>query len=354
MGKISRYIGRQVMAAILLVLLLVVGLDVIAAVIDQLGDLGGGYTFSSALIYVMLTVPGRLHEYLPLASLVGGLVAMGSLSSSSELIVLRACGISVWRLVWQAARPVLLLIFLSLAISEYLSPYSDQWAQSYKDYSRWGSERSLTSTGGLWHREGDTFMHLAVVQPGGVLYGVTHFVFDANNHLLRATFAERATYQSDSWLMEGVRETQFGAAQLRSGTSITQRWETQLSPELLRYLALSPEDMSLSGLQNYSQYLDRQGLDSGEYRLAFWQKALHPLAVLGLVVVAMSFVFGPLRESTAGYRVFVGVVVGITFQFAQNLLGPSSLIYGHPPLYSVLLPIVFCFALGFFLLGRAR
>ena len=101
-------------------------------------------------------------------------------------------------------------------------------------------------------------------------------------------------------------------------------------------------------------YLEKQGLDSGEYRLAFWQNALHPLVVLSLVLLAMSFVFGPLRDATSGYRIFIGVVVGISFQFAQNLLGPSSLIYGYEPLYSVLAPVLLCMLGGLFLLGRAR
>ena len=354
MNRLSSYIGNSVLAAILIVLLLVVGLDIVTAIIDQLGDLRGAYTFSQSLIYIGLTIPGRIHEYIPLAALVGCLLAMGMLASSSEITVMRASGVSLSRLVWMASKPVLWLIILSALISEYVSPYTDQWAKSHKDYLVWGSDRSLVSGGGLWHREGDTFMHFNVVQPGGVLYGVTTFEFNPKGELQTATFANRASYQPDGWLMEGASRSEFNVTSMSSSEFTTLDWGTRLTPKLLGYLSLTAEELSPSGLYDYATYLDKQELDSGAYRLAFWQKCLHPFAVLSLVLIALSFVFGPLRSSTMGYRVFVGVVVGIAFQFAQNLLGPSSLIYGFQPLYAVLLPIVVCALTGSILLYRAR
>ena len=354
MNNLSRYIGSTVIGAILLVLFLIVGLDVVSAIIDQLGDLRGDYDFMQSIIYVGLTIPGRIHEYIPLAALVGCLVAMGMLASNSEITVMRAGGVSLLQLVWLAAKPVLWLIVLTALISEYVSPFTDQWAKSHKDLKIWGSERSLVAGGGLWHREGDTFMHVNVVQPGGVLYGVTTFAFNGEGALQKSTFARRASFQSGAWLMEGVIHSEFHGNTISSGSYTTQPWDTGLTPELLGYLALSPDELSPTGLYDYANYLDRQELDSGAYRLAFWQKVLHPLAVLSLVLIALSFVFGPLRSATMGFRVFIGVVVGIAFQFAQNLLGPSSLIYGFAPFYAVLLPVCVCALVGSALLYRAR
>ena len=354
MNTLSAYIGSSVISAIFIVLVLIVGLDVVSAIIDQLNDLRGDYSFFQSLIYVGLTIPGRIHEYVPLAALVGCLVAMGLLAGNSEITVMRASGLSLGRLVLLASKPVLWLILLTALISEYVSPYTDQWAKSHKDLKMWGSERSLVAGGGLWHREGNTFMHFNVVQPGGVLYGVTTFEFDDQANLLQSTFARRASYQRGGWLMEGVSISEFHADRISSAAFTTLAWDVSLSPKLLGYLALSAEELSPTGLYDYANYLDQQELDSGAYRLAFWQKCLHPAAVLSLVLIALSFVFGPLRSSTMGFRVFIGVVVGIAFQFAQNLLGPSSLIYGFAPVVAVLLPIGLCALTGAYLLYRAR
>jgi lipopolysaccharide export system permease protein len=107
-------------------------------------------------------------------------------------------------------------------------------------------------------------------------------------------------------------------------------------------------------LYDHAAYLDKQSIDSSEYRLAFWQKALQPLATLSLVIIAISFVLGPLRQVTMGFRVFVGVLVGLVFQTSLKMLGPTSIILGFPPVFAVLTPILVCFVIGWALMRRAQ
>ena len=155
-------------------------------------------------------------------------------------------------------------------------------------------------------------------------------------------------------MLENVKITSFSDDEIIQDQFTTQLWETQLTPKMLSYLSLDASELSPTGLFEYIAFLEQQGLDTKAYELAFWQKCLHPLAIMSLVLVALSFIFGPLRSSTMGYRIFIGVVVGISFQFAQNLLGPSSLIYGFSPFYAVLSPIIIISALGLILLYRVR
>ncbi|MBT8149624.1 MAG: LPS export ABC transporter permease LptG [Pseudomonadales bacterium] len=354
MSKLGRYISTIVGGSILLVLFLVLGLDIIAAIIDELGELREDYTFIQAVYYVLLTIPGSVNEYVPLAALIGSLAGMGLLASNSELIVMRASGLSLVKLAEYTCRPVLVIIVLSMLLGEYIAPVTDKWAKTHKDLRMWGSSVSLVSgRTGLWHREGDTFMHFNVVQPGGVLYGVTIFEFERSK-LQRARAARRATYQNQQWLLEDVRDTVFGQAEIVTATSKVEYWQNELTPSSLAFLVNEPSELAMQSLLDYSQYLSAQGLDTGPYQLAFWQKCLQPLAVFSLVLIALSFVFGPLRSATMGFRVFIGIVVGITFQFAQNLLGPASLIYGFPPLLAVLLPIALCALAGVMMLQHAR
>jgi len=75
--------------------------------------------------------------------------------------------------------------------------------------------------------------------------------------------------------------------------------------------------------------------------------------IVGLVLIGISFVFGPLRDSTMGFRIFIGVVIGVSFRIIQDRLGPFSIVFGFPPLLAVLLPVVFCVSLGLYLLRRS-
>ena len=354
MNKLSAYIRGKIFSSVFIVMLLIVGLDVLSALIDQLGDLRNDYTFQQVLIYIGLTIPGRVNEFIPLSTLIGCLVAMGMLSSSSEIMIMRASGMSLFQLVYLVFKPTLWLIILSIIIAELISPVTDQWATSHRDLQLSGSDQSLVSQSGLWHREVDNFMHFNVVQPGGVLYGITLFKFDSAGKLTQTLIADRASFQGIDWLLEDVKITSFIGDEITQNQFTTRAWKTQLTPKMLSYLSLDASELSPTGLYEYINFLEQQGLETKEYELAFWQKCLHPLAIMSLVLIALSFIFGPLRSSTMGYRIFIGVVVGISFQFAQNLLGPSSLIYGFSPFYAVLSPIIIISLVGLFLLYRVR
>lgn len=354
MKQIGSHITRQVISSILITLLLIISLDFLSALIDQLGDFKNEYNFLQAIIYVLLKIPGSINEFLPIASLIGCLVSVGMMASANEIIIIRSCGISLYKLIWLILKPSLMLVIISLLIGEFITPSTDQWASSHKDLKVSGRDSSLLTESGLWHREDGSFMHFNVVQPGGVLYGVTLLNFDNSKNLTMSTTANRASYQNNSWLLEGVTTTFFNSNEIKKESYLTKPWKTELTPAFLSYLSLEADQLSIKGLYNYIKYLNIQGLDSQKHQLAFWEKCFHPLIIISLVLIAISFVFGPLRSSTMGYRIFIGVVVGIIFQFTQKLLGPSSLIYGFSPFYAVFLPILVFIFLGFMILSRIR
>lgn len=349
--RMGAYVTRTVGGALLLVLLVILGLDVIAAVIDQMEDLQGNYTFASALTYVALSIPARLYEYLPFVALVGCLAGLGVLAGSSELIAMRAAGVSVLRLSGFAVRPALWLTIVGLVIAEFVAPRTQQLADSYRAMAL--RDQSGASEFGLWHREGDRFMHFDAVKPNGVLYGVTVYQFDAQRRLQHSLMAARATWQGSDWWLEEGRETLFGDETTRTETFQGRRWHIELTPELLNLVVLQASDLPISGLYAYAQYLAGQGLNAGEYRLAFWTKLLQPLSIAGLVLLAVSFIFGPLRQATMGYRIFIGVLIGVVFNTSQDMLGPASLVYGFPPLLAAALPALASGAVGIWLLRQA-
>lgn len=353
MRRLNQYIFATVAASILLVLTVILGFDAIADIIEEMSELEGSYTFLKALQFVVMSIPANIFDLLPFAALVGCLAGLGSLATSSELVVLRAAGVSTQRIVWMVMRPAIIILAVGMLISEYIAPHTESIAQSDRAIALHKSE-NLVSKEGVWHREGNDFMHFNVVQPNGVLYGVTIYTFDESRELVSTLFAERAIFHSRQWELEDVVKTDMLPGHIESESASRMSWNTSLSPQLLEILMLEPEDLSISGLWHYSHYLQQQGLFSGPYELAFWKKVLQPLSTLALVLIAISFVFGPLREVTMGFRVFIGVLFGVVFRTAQDMLSPASLVYGFQPLYASLLPIVVCVLIGLLLLNRAR
>lgn len=351
MKLITRYIATQVLGATLLVLAVLMGLDLIISVLDQSGDLSGSYTFGRAAVYSLLSLPSHLAQVLPFGILIGCLAGLGSLATTSELVVIRSAGVSVARILWMVLRPALAVAVAGMLIGEFVAPKSQQIAESYRAMSLQKKNFSVSEYG-LWHREGNSFVHFNAVKPNGELFGISLFELDASRHLQKALFAQRATYQGDHWLFEDVQETLFKSDHLETNSAVRQRWDTQLSPELLSILVLDPRDLSLSGLWYYVSFLRAQGSATGEYELALWAKLLQPLAVISLVLVAASIIFGPLRQSSMGTRVFTGLMIGVVFRISQDMLGPASLVFGFTPILASLTPIVISLIAGFFMLRR--
>jgi len=352
MHKIDRYVMRTVGGAMFLVMVVVLSLDLIFGFIAELEDARNDYQTMQALWYVFMTLPRRIYDYLPLGAFMGCLVGLGAMASSSELTVIRAAGVSLKRIVWSAMKPALVVVLIGLVVGEYVAPPAERMAQSQKAIAQ-GAGQNIASDSGIWHREGDVFMHLNAVSPDGDLRGVSLFRFDAERWMLSASFAEQATYQGDHWLLQNVATTLIGDERLNRETHDALRWETGLSPDVLSVLIVKPENLPITGLYTYASYLDDQGLNSANYWLAFWKKVLMPLGTAVMVLVAMSFIFGPLRSVTMGFRVFTGLIVGLLFKYMQDLLGPMSLVFGFNPVLAILLPIAVNAVVGAVLMRRA-
>ncbi len=355
MRRLSRHLGSSVFSAISITLLVIVGLDAVAAIIDEADSIRRNYRFVDLLIYVATTLPSRIYEYIPLSCLVGCLFGLGQLANDSELIVIRAAGVSTLRIVSFVLRPALIFVFAGLLLGEYFAPYLDQLAKGQREYLRKG-ESAPDSSSGLWIREGREFMHFNAVFPGGVLFGVTRYKFSEDSQLSEASFASRATYNNVSkyWAEENISITRFYPERTEIDKLVTRKWNSELSPQLLLVNVLPPDGLSTSTLYYYINFLKQQGTDSAIYQLAFWKKVLQPLIIVGLIVLGIAFVFGPLRASTIGLKIFVGVIVGIVFNIIQDMLGPSSIVMGFSPFMAVVMPIIICLLTGLYLLRRGR
>ena len=351
MSLLNRYIFRTVFNATITVLVVITSLDLLAILVDELDRLSATYTFLDVLIYTGLSIPASLYEFMPFAALVGCLIGLGSLATSSELVIMRAAGISLLTIAWGVIKPVLIFVVFSVLLGEYVIPIANQTAEARRALLL-GNQQILESRAGLWNREGNEFMHFNAVQANGVIYGISRYQFDNRGVLKSSSFSEKATYQGSYWREQDITETIFTSEGTKIKQMPTRHWNSAFSPQLLNVLVLEPDDLAIANLYTYSRYLDQQKIDSGKYWLSFLKKLLQPLATVSLVLIAISFIFGPLREATMGYRIFAGVIVGILFQMAQNLLSPASLVYGFSPLIAVGLPIFCCFIGGFLSLRR--
>jgi len=195
-------------------------------------------------------------------------------------------------------------------------------------------------------------MHFNTVRSNGELHGVSLFRFE-DNWLQEALFAVRGEYREDHWVLHDVTLSEVSRNEVSTENMARFEWENELSPDVLSVLIVEPDRLAIHGLYTYASYMESQGLNASDYWLAFWKKVLQPLGTAAMVLMAISFVFGPLREATMGGRIFTGLIAGLGFKYTQDLLGPMSLVYGFNPALATLVPIVIAGTVGAVLLRRA-
>jgi lipopolysaccharide export system permease protein len=348
--RLDRYIARNVLMSMLVVQALVLGLDLVINYITDLEDVEGNYGALQVFFYTAMRLPWRFYQYAPVSVLIGALVGLGAMASNNELTVMRTAGRSLARILWGAMKPLVFVIVITMAVGEYAAPVTEQYAKSWR--AELQQEGGVADRGGGWQREGDSFYRFGSIRTDNTLIDITRYRYDGKR-LISATHADRAVLTGDSWQLQNVRVTRFEENRTVTETHESEPWDTSLDPELLRLIITDPDSQSISDLWRYAHYLGDQGLAATNSWLYFWQKLLLPLMLASLLLVAASFVFGPLRTVAAGTRVFYGTIVGLSFKYIQDLLAPAATIFGFSPVWAILTPTLACFAIGFVLLRRA-
>lgn len=354
MNILERYVASTCLALIALALLLVLGVDFLFAYVHELGGIGrGDYNAGTAFIYTALTLPSRLYELFPMASIIGVLLALGLLSSRSELIVMRASGFSVFDIAKAVMKVGLLMAVLVTLLGEFAVPKAEYTAETLKVRAKSGGQAVLTARG-TWVREGNNFIHIQKLLPKGELQDITYYAFNDAYQLQSATFIKKAKFRDEVWKLKNIQKSTISPERITTQTSRSETWPDLVDPTLLDVLLSKPNDLSLNGLYKYIHYLKANQQDASYYQLAFWKKIMTPFSVIVMVFLGVPFVFGPLRSVSMGLRILAGIVVGFTFYLSNEIFGPLSLVYSFPPIIAAIMPPFLFLLLGYFMMRKVR
>ncbi|KWQ04309.1 LPS export ABC transporter permease LptG [Acinetobacter harbinensis] len=350
---IAKHVTSTTTYAMLGATVILSALQVLFTYLGELSALNESYTAWRALLYVLWSAPTYIYQVLPIAALIGAVLGLGSLASNSELIVMRSAGISLWRIVGWVIRSALILVLLSFALSEWVIPYSTEQAKSVKDHR---SVNALGEVNGYWTREGQRFIYIDYANAKGQLKHVQVVDFDDSYHLKGVLNAQQGQFVKDgAWKLNGTSQMDILA---QGNSTLVQADQLPLSlalqPKYVHMVTIDPEDLSPSQLVSFMSYMHEYSQVPKTYRLAFWQKVASPFALIALVLIACSFIFGPLRQQSMGFRLVIALFIGLGFFYLQDFLGYASLVYAPSPAWFVFIPIVLMTLLGAYLLRRAR
>ncbi|MGX5174452.1 LPS export ABC transporter permease LptG [Aliikangiella sp. IMCC44653] len=350
---LDRYIGKQVIAASLIILIILTSLRSLFSLLDEMGDIGvGRYQISDALLYIGLMIPERLLEFFPMSVLIGSLFAMGSLAQHSELTVMRAAGITTWRIAASAIKASGILMLCVILVSEWLAPVTTKSASQLRAVAISSGELSLSQSG-LWAKQGNRIIHILNIVNDKELKGLTIFQLNNVGSLEQIIKAESASQVGAAWQLNKVTETHFAQEQIVTKQSESKAWNSPLKSSQIESLTIPADSLNLVGLIDYIEYLNSNKLNSAEYELAAWKKVFQPFAIVVMMFLAVSFVFGPMRSVTMGARILAGVILGFGFHLANQSFGPVSIVYNLPPVLGALLPLILFAGAAWWLMRRS-
>lgn len=354
-GVLDRYIGRTILKSILMTLFLLVSLSGIIKFVDQLRKVGqGDFTTLDAGIYAVLNILKDVQIFFPMAALLGALLGLGALATRSELVVMQASGFTRIQIAGSVMKTAIPLVLLTVLIGEWGAPQGEQYARNYRAEKIMGN--SLVSTNrGMWAKDGNQYIYINRIMSQNEMQGVSLYDFDDNRKLVSVRYAASAVYDQDkkTWMLNQVDESDLTSQQKITGKNfVSLEWKTRLTPEKLSVVALDPDALSISGLHQYVKYLKQSGQESANYELNFWKKIFAPISVAVMMLMALSFIFGPLRTVPMGIRIVTGIAFGFLFYIVNEVSGRLSLVYGIPAVIAALVPGVLFLILSLWLLMK--
>jgi lipopolysaccharide export system permease protein len=352
MKTLDLYIGRTILNHTLLVMAVLLALFTFVTFIDELQDIGTGrYNLWEVIRYLVLTIPQRIYELFPMAALLGTISGLSSMAVDSELIIMRASGVSLLRIVGSVLKVGAVFVIASVLIGEFVTPTAETMAQRGRAEALRQSVKQHSDYG-LWMRDQTTYISVGEVLPDLSLLNLRIFEFDNNRQLRSAVAAASARFDEDRWLLGGVRQSLFEADRVRAVDVDAAYWNSALTQEILSVFLVKPDQMSAWHLLRYIGHLHENAQETAPYELAFWSKLFQPFSTAVMVILAIPFVFRQLRGGGFGQRLFVGILLGLGFYLVSKGFGYVVLVYGIPPVVGAITPLVVFFLVALVMLRR--
>ena len=365
----ERYLAKQIYVAFGFILFALVALFLFFDILSELGSVQGGYTHTLALLHVLLKAPSRVSEIIPIAGLIGSIYVFAMLASQSEFTILRIAGLDVKRGLLTLTKISLPLVVFTLITSEWVGPYAEAKSEqirmkalgsSYSSEFRtgiWVKDRLRDEDGSGPVRPGVRYVNVGKVDKDNAISNIRMYEFNDTYHLLSIRSATSGRFdETGIWVLNDVAETRFKQTKQTDPLNAvfsaqtfrhpTLMLKSEVTPQILSVLLMSPEKMSIVSLGRFISHLRDNKQDAQRHAIAFWKKVVYPFTIFVMLALALPFAYLKVRAGSVGIKVFGGIMLGMSFQLFNSLFSNVGLLGSWPALVTALTPPLFYFLLA--------
>ena len=366
----ERYFAKQIYASFGFILFALVALFLFFDVLSELGSVNAKYTLPLALLHVLLKAPSRMVEIIPIAGLIGSIYVFAMMASQSEFTIFRVAGLDIKRSLFTLGKVSLPIVVFTLLISEVLGPYAESLSERIRMQAL-GSTFSSQFRSGVWVKDqlrdsdgsgpirpGVRYVNVGTIDQNDQIRQIRMYEFDPNYRLLSIRSAASGRFDNRGiWELNDVSETRFTEkrsndpldAVYSAQTKVIPKLslETQVTPQILNVLLISPEKMSIVSLGRFILHLQDNKQDMQRHAIAFWKKVIYPFIIFVMLALALPFAFMKVRAGSVGIKVFGGIMLGMSFQLFNTLFSSIGLLGALPAFLTAIFPPLVYLILAF-------
>jgi lipopolysaccharide export system permease protein len=352
--QLALYAAKLFLTRSLAVLLALV---LILMTLDLLGESGKilkvpGNGEAELWRYVSLRIPLLISRFLPFSVLLGALIALAGLNQNSEVVSMKAAGLSAHQILAPMVVASLGVAIALFAFNELVVVKAQRTVNAWTDadYEPIPPDRGILSN--VWIRDGDNLVRARIVAGRGAgahLHGLTIFEREGGA-LARVVDADRAEQVPGGWRLSNIR-----TYDARMNLLMRQRSATALAgvdPTRFTLAQVDPGERDFLQLREAIDELAAAGRPTEEARTGWWHKLSGPLSTVLMPLLAATAAFGLARSGKVLLRATVGMALGFTYFVADNFSLALGNIGAYPPILAAWAPFLLFLLIGELVLIR--
>ena len=356
--QISWYMARMFLTRTFAVLAMLV---IVLQTLDLLGNSGDVLAYpgngdAQLWHYVGLRTPQIIARFLPFSVLLGTLVMLTSLNQNSEIVSMKAAGLSAHQILAPLVAAALGVALVSFAFNERIVARATASLSAWEAVDFGPIPRDSGVKSNAWVRDGNNLVTAAIVAGRGTNVQLRRVeIFNRiNNSLTTIVQAPRGHYDaaSQSWLLEDAR--QFDVARGTSRQIGTVRFGHDIRPDQFTLAKVDPDALTFNQLRAAIADLRDAGRPTASLEASLWHKLAGPLSALLMPILGSVAAFGLARSGQLFLRAVMGMALGFAYFVADNFALAMGNLGAYPPVLAAWAPFFLFLLLGETVLFRTE
>lgn len=353
-GILTLYVGRMFFVRFLGLLIFFVIVLQMLDLLNRSSDImaAEGADAASLVRYILLRAPMIASQFTPFAALLGIVLTLAGLSHTSEITIMRAAGMSVYRVLFPVGFVCALVAIAHFVLHETVTIKSTD-ALEYWEVNNFAVDlppKSDTRTNVRIGYDGEFIGAASAARSGDaiLLSEVTIYGLDGQGLVDEVIEARAARHEDGVWFLYDVRSMDVMTNSVEASDS--RQWTNSLNPELLFAMTLEPDRTSLGELMSKIRRLDADRADTRESMTSLLSRFSKPLATLVMPLLGAIAGFGVHRQGVLLARAVTGSALGFSYFVAENMALALGKLGVLPAIIGAFFPFALFMVVGFSIL----